>query len=610
MKTKLFLLTLVVFNLGLVYGQSFQDVVTAESEEEVDEICKSLYLGFTSTPKEIENVINEIVNTAGVSNGGFELAQCSNINNAIAKMLTDKDGNEVRYIIYDAEWLQSFNKETLNDWSGKFVLAHEIGHHLNGHSLNNGSSNHRFELEADYFAGRALANLGASLDETIAVTEALPVKATYSHPGRADRTKEAKAGWKSITNKSLTITVKKEEVSEIAREIVAMIEEKLTDQSSLTQEDYEKTIKQLELVRGPRYYKGYTEDIRYLEALTYFGMKDEENAMDSYINYLSIEGLDQQNRIAQISTLYAESSSKSTAFFSNPLVVYNLSKVYYKNREYDNAISLGNQFLSRSEDDTRKSEVVKIIARSEFEKIENEMAELTPAESISEAKVHIQNLDFEKAFEILTPIAERNSSEAQYLLGTLYFDGNGVPADTARAADLFAKAAQDNNADAQLKLGLIYLDGIGVSKSLTNSRFWLEQASENNHPSATAALLKLKVLEDAANRKREEEKKAEDVKKEEVAEVEDVIESDSEVLAKTLVKAESYYNSGLLSDAFENYLIAAKKGNAKAQERVGWMLFKGKGVKKDKKLGIEWWKKSARQGNGTAISFLTRLGEW
>ena len=320
---------------------------------------------------------------------------------------------------------------------------------------------------------------------------------------------------------------------------------------------------------------------------------------------MSIENLNKEKRIAQISKLYAESNSKSTAFFANPLVVYNLSKVYYKNKEYDNAISLGNQFLSRSEDEVKQSEIVKIVARSEFEKIENDLGELTPAESISEAKINIQNIDFQKAYEILTPLADINNSEAQYLLGTLYFEGNGVPTDSAKAADLFAKAAQDNNSDAQLKLGLIYLEGIGVSKSLTNSRFWLEQASENNHPSASSALSKLKVSEDAEHRRKEEAKRVEE---EEI--VEEVIETDAEVLAKTLVKAESYYNSGLLSDAFENFLIAARKGNAKAQERVGWMLFKGKGVKKDKDLGIEWWKKAARQGNGTAISFLTRLGEW
>ena len=696
MKTKLTVLTLLVFNLCLVYGQSFQDVTEAESEDEINDICASLSLGFTSTPIAISNIIDEIVKTAGVAKGAFELAQCSNINNAIAKILTDEEGNEVRYIIYDADWLESFNEEMLNDWSGKFVLAHEIGHHLNGHSLNNGASNHKYELEADYFAGRALANLGATLDETLAVTETLSMKATYSHPGRVDRAKQAKAGWKSIKNKSLTITVKQEDVSEIAREIVAMIQEKLNNTTTLTQADLEKTIKQLQLVRGPRYYKGYTEDIRYLEAVTLSVMNEEEKAMDSYINYLSIEGLEEESRIEQISKLFVESPSKSTAFFANPLVVYNLSKYYYEISEYDNAISSGNQFLSRSGDEAKQSELVKIIARSEFEKIENEMEELSPAESLKEAKLYIQNLNYDAAVTLLEPLADRDNSEAQYLLGTLYYNGTGVKTDVVKAADLFAKSAQDNNADAQLKLGILYLEGVGVSKSFTNSRFWLEQASENNHPSAAAALDNLLSEEKEANKKAEkkiEEEKEEQInkkkkdadkviegeeenkgvvtnisnyvtrktsnrkqrkadkklkkekeeeakrikkkneidkkieedmrkegplkasrsepnyKKEEVTR-EDIKETNTEIIAKSIVKASSSFKNGSLTDSFENYLIAAKKGNAKAQERVGWMYFNGSGVKKDEKLGVEWSKKSAKQGNGAAISFLTRLDAW
>ena len=232
MKTKISLVVLIVFNLCLVYGQTFQDVTAADSEDEINDLCASLSLGFTSTPKAISNVIDEIVNTAGLTEGGFELAQCSNINNVIAKILTDEKGNDVRYIIFDAEWLQSFSEEGSNDWRGKYILAHEIGHHLNGHSLNNGSSNHQYELEADYFAGRALANLGASLDETLAVLEMLPMKATYSHPGRAERAAQGEAGWKSIKNKeynnrvnAITKTVKQEDVSEIARENLSEINE-------------------------------------------------------------------------------------------------------------------------------------------------------------------------------------------------------------------------------------------------------------------------------------------------------------------------------------------------------------------------------------------------
>lgn len=587
--------------MGVSHAQNYQSVEEATSEAEIEEICRSVSVAFTSTPREIQKIVDQIVQTAGVANGGFELAQCSNIQNAVAKMVTNKNGDVVRYIIYDGAWLQSLVEETSNDWTGKFVLAHEIGHHLNGHSLNNGSSNHNYELEADYFAGRALANLGATLDETLAVTEEMAVKATFSHPARVDRAAQAEAGWKSVTNKELTIVVKDKEVSEIAKEIVSMIQEKLSNSASLTQEDYQKTLKQLRLVRGPKYYKGYTEDIRYLEAITLKGLNEDDKAMESYINYLSIEGLDKEERIKQIGTLYAESNSKQSAFFANPLVVYNLSKVYFKNKKYDKAISMGNQFLSRSEDPTRKTDIIEIVAKSEFEKIENEIADLTPDEAITQAKVHIQNLDYKKALELLSPVAAKNVSQAQYLLGTLHLEGKGVPTNAVQAADLFAKAAQNNNSDAQLKLGFLYMEGNGVSKSLENSKFWLTKAAESNHPDAAAALNTLKTLEDAVIRKKEEEK---------AAEIEEIKETEAEILAKTLAKADTYFNNGLYSDAFENYLIAAKKGNASAQERVGWMYFKGKGVDKDKDLGIEWWRKAALQGNGTAISFLTRLGKW
>jgi TPR repeat protein len=600
-KTKLFLIALWICSLGISYAQNYQSVEEATSEDEIEEICRSVSVAFTSTPREIQKIVDQIVKTAGVANGGFELAQCSNIQNAVAKMVTNKKGDVVRYIIYDGAWLQSLVDETSNDWTGKFVLAHEIGHHLNGHSLNNGSSNHNYELEADYFAGRALANLGATLDETLAVTEEMNVKATFSHPARVDRAAQAKAGWQSITNKELTIVVKDEEVSEIAKKIVSMIHEKLSTPSSLTEEDYQKTIKQLRLVRGPKYYKGYTEDIRYLEAITLLGLKEEDKAMEAYINYLSIEGLDKEERIKQIGELYVESSSSQNAFFANPLVVYNLSKVYFKNKKYDKAITLGNQFLSRSEDPDKKTDIIEIVAKSEFEKIENEIAELTPSEALTQASVHIQNLDYKKAQELLKPLSNKNVSEAQYLLGILHLEGKGYPVDAVKAADLFATAAQSNNADAQLKLGYLYMEGNGVTKSLDNSRFWIGKAAEANHPDAASALNTLKSLEAAIERKKEEEK---------IAEIEEIKETEAETMAKTLAKADTYFNNGLLSDAFENYLIAAKKGNAGAQERVGWMYFKGKGVKKDKDLGIEWWKKAAMQGNGTAISFLTRLGKW
>jgi hypothetical protein len=143
-----------------------------------------------------------------------------------------------------------------------------------------------------------------------------------------------------------------------------MIGEKLSNSSILTKEDFQKTLKQFQLIRGPKYYKGYTEDIRYLEALTLYGLDDQEKAMASYINYLSIEGLARENRIEQISKLFVESDFKKTAFFANPLVINNLCNNYYGINEHENAITTGNQFLPLSGDKEKRLEVEKIIANS------------------------------------------------------------------------------------------------------------------------------------------------------------------------------------------------------------------------------------------------------
>lgn len=42
---------------------------------------------------------------------------------------------------------------TVNDFSQWSIHAHEIGHHLSGHTLTSGGDRHQQELEADEFSG-------------------------------------------------------------------------------------------------------------------------------------------------------------------------------------------------------------------------------------------------------------------------------------------------------------------------------------------------------------------------------------------------------------------------------------------------------------------------
>lgn len=79
-------------------------------------------------------------------------------------------------------------------WGRTAVLAHELGHHLNGHSETPEVDPQR-EIQADRFAGRVLAILGANLDEATAVLSQVSELVTRTHPGRMQRRAAMVNGW-------------------------------------------------------------------------------------------------------------------------------------------------------------------------------------------------------------------------------------------------------------------------------------------------------------------------------------------------------------------------------------------------------------------------------
>ena len=83
--------------------------------------------GFLSNA-EADNALSKILSVVGASKR-FVVAPCENINNALAVI---DDG--MRYILYDPEFINSIS-ETSNYWANMSILAHEVGHHINGHTL-------------------------------------------------------------------------------------------------------------------------------------------------------------------------------------------------------------------------------------------------------------------------------------------------------------------------------------------------------------------------------------------------------------------------------------------------------------------------------------------
>ncbi len=76
------------------------------------------------------------------------------------------------------------------------LLAHEVGHHLNGHTIHRGGSTPVLELEADEFAGFILYKLGATLKQSQNVIYYIAMeKASRTHPSKNSRLSAIEKGW-------------------------------------------------------------------------------------------------------------------------------------------------------------------------------------------------------------------------------------------------------------------------------------------------------------------------------------------------------------------------------------------------------------------------------
>lgn len=93
--------------------------------------------------------------------------------------------------------------------------------------------------------------------------------------------------------------------------------------------------------------------------------------------------------------------------------------------------------------------------------------------------------NYERAREILLPLAEAGDAQAQYVLAKLYENGgDGVMRSLTKAADWYRLAAESGLADAQNNLALLYIQGHGAPRSERRAfELWLD-AARNGHRQA------------------------------------------------------------------------------------------------------------------------------
>ncbi len=88
-----------------------------------------------------------------------------------------------------------------------------------------------------------------------------------------------------------------------------------------------------------------------------------------------------------------------------------------------------------------------------------------------------QRGDYASAIKEFTTAAEAGEARAQFALGAMYRNGEGVPPDPAAAANWYRRAAQQGHVDAQYNLGLLYRNGVGVAKDDAIAATWYIQAA-------------------------------------------------------------------------------------------------------------------------------------
>lgn len=103
------------------------------------------------------------------------------------------------FILINQQFMDKIADDSRTWYSVKAILAHEVAHHLYGHTLSQSppSTRHKEELQADFYSGMVLKQMGATLDETLAAVTQIDLPGgSTTHPPRAAREAAVESGYK------------------------------------------------------------------------------------------------------------------------------------------------------------------------------------------------------------------------------------------------------------------------------------------------------------------------------------------------------------------------------------------------------------------------------
>lgn len=207
--------------------------------------------------------------------------------------------------------------------------------------------------------------------------------------------------------------------------------------------------------------------------------------------------------------------------------------------------------------------------------------------------------DYSKAFEWYQKAANQGNVDAQFNLGSMYYNGNGVGQNYKKALEWWQKAANHGDSDAQYWLGNLYENGEGITQDFDKSFELFRKAANQGHAEAQYALGKI-YLEGDGERQYYDE----------ALEWFQKAANQGNMEAQNCLGAMYASGIGVSKDytkAFEWFQKAANQGKAEAQYCLGMMYYNGDGVIQNHKKAVEWYQKAANHGYSEALYNLSRM---
>ena len=166
---------------------------------------------------------------------------------------------------------------------------------------------------------------------------------------------------------------------------------------------------------------------------------------------------------------------------------------------------------------------------------------------------HYLRGDFAAALQEWRPLAEEGDARAQYYLGLMYNNGEGVPEDNRQAAHWFRKSAEQGNPQSQFHLGMLHANGEGVPEDDRQAVHWLRESAQQGDARAQFNLGIMYEL--------------------------------GEGVSKDNRQAVNWYQQ------------AAEQGHARAQFGLGSMFAEGSGITRDTVRAYAWFNLAAARGD-------------